>query len=112
LAVNLVYEGALMAAGLMLFGLGSWVLLKSRVPSWCRGIWKWPLGDNLSPTVARLMGWSALLVGVSCGPTAVMVAVWDRTPTTYVAAMAAMFLAGAGLFPWAWSVSLSHRKTA
>jgi hypothetical protein len=110
--VHLVIEVALMGAGLALVGFGAWLLRKSRVPSWVNGIWKWPLGDNLSPTVARLMGWSALLVGVACGPTAVMAAVWDRSPTTWVAAMASMFLAGAGLFPWVWSVSLSHSNPA
>ena len=110
--MHLYIEVGLLAAGLMLFALGAWMLLNSRVPSWAKGIWKWPLGDNLSPTVARLMGWSSLLVGVACGPTAVMFAVWDRSATTWVSAMAAMFLSGAGLFPWIWSVSLSHRKTA
>ena len=110
--MNLFIELALMVAGLMLFGFGAWMLLNSRVPGWMTGIWKWPLGDNLSPTVARLMGWSALLAGVGCGPTAVLVAVWDRSPTAWLASMTAMFLAGAGLFPWVWSVSLSRSKPA
>jgi hypothetical protein len=108
--VHLIIGVALIVAGVALFGFGAWLLLKSRVPTWVKGVWKWPLGDNLSPTVARLMGWSALLVGVACGPAAVMVAIWDRSPTTWVSAMAAMFLAGAGLFPWIWSVSLSRTK--
>ncbi len=110
--LHLVLTVLLIAGGLLLVGFGSWMVYSSRLPSWVKGIWKWPLGDNLSPTVARLMGWSAFLVGVACGPTAVLVLVWDRSPTTWVSAMAAMFLSGAGLFPWIWSVSLSRSKTA
>jgi hypothetical protein len=110
--LHLFIAVVLLAAGVMLFAIGSWMLLNSRVPKWVKGIWKWPLGDNLSPTVARLMGWSSLLVGVGCGPTAVLVARWDWSATTWVSAMAAMFLSGAGLFPWVWSVSLSHSTPA
>jgi hypothetical protein len=42
----------------------------------------------------------------------VLVARWDWSATTWVSAMAAMFFSGAGLFPWVWSVSLSHSKPA
>ena len=110
--MNLVLEIALMVSGVTLFGFGAWLLLKSRVPSWCTGVWKWPLGDNLSPTVARLMGSSALLVGVACGPTAVVVAIWDRSPATWIASLTSMFLVGAGAFSWIWGVSLSRRNIA
>ena len=30
-----------------------------------KGSWKWPLGDNLSPTVATLQGWANLFVGAA-----------------------------------------------
>jgi hypothetical protein len=109
--VNLVFEVALILSGVALLGLGAWLLLKSRVPSWCTGIWKWPLGDNLSPSVARLMGWSALLVGVASGGTAVLVALWDRSPAMWIASLTAVLFAIAGLFPWIWSVKLSRSKS-
>ncbi len=44
---------------------GAWVIAKSRLPSWMRGIWKWPLGNNLSPEVAGLQGWAAVLAGAA-----------------------------------------------
>jgi hypothetical protein len=56
-AVVLVLAGASM----ILFG-GS-VISKSLLPSWMRGVWKWPLGDNLSPEVVNLQGWTGVLVG-------------------------------------------------
>ncbi len=42
-----------------------WTISKSRLPSWMKGIWKWPLGDNLSRTVARLQGWANLFIGAA-----------------------------------------------
>jgi hypothetical protein len=110
--VRIALEVSLIAAGILLIGFGAWMLAKSRVPSWAKGIWKWPLGDNLSPIVARLMGWSSVLVGVACLPATVMFAQWDRSPTTWLASLTTMFMAGAGLFPWIWSVTLSRSKPA
>lgn len=42
---------------------GAWVIAKSRLPSWMKGIWKWPLGNNLTSEVANLQGWASGLVG-------------------------------------------------
>jgi len=30
-----------------------------------KGLLKWPLGDNLSPAVARLQGWANLFIGTA-----------------------------------------------
>ncbi len=49
------------AASLIPFG--AFLIAKSRLPSWMRGVWKWPLGDNLSPEVVNLQGWTGVLVG-------------------------------------------------
>src|SRR5260370_38136210 len=46
-----------------MIAFGGWLGGKSRVPSWMRGVWKWPLGNNLSPEVVNLQGWTAVLVG-------------------------------------------------
>jgi hypothetical protein len=44
---------------------GLWTISKSRLPSWMKGVWKWPLGDNLSPKVASLQGWANLFIGAA-----------------------------------------------
>ncbi len=55
----------LILSGAATIPFGAWVIAKSRLPHWMSGIWKWPLGDNLSPEVANLQGWASLLVGVA-----------------------------------------------
>ena len=107
--MQVVWEVAFLAVGVALGGFGIWLLVKLKVPRWAKGIWKWPLGDNLSPTVARLMGWSALLIGGACVPTAAVIAESDRI-FALLAAMVAMLLIGAGIFPWIWGVFLSRSK--
>ena len=94
-----------------MIGFGMWLLVKSALPGWVRGIWKWPLGDQAESQVARLMGWSAVLVGAACMPTAYVEVTWERSTAFFLAAIAAMFLAGAGTFAWIWGVFLSHGKT-
>jgi hypothetical protein len=73
-----------------------------------KGVWRWPLGDNATPMVARLQGWSCVLVGVA----SIVASVLQLLPhtTALFGAMIAMFFAGAGLFPWIWSVQLSRTK--
>jgi len=44
---------------------GAWVIAKSRLPSWMTGIWKWPLGENLSPEVVYWQGWAGVAVGAA-----------------------------------------------
>jgi FKBP-type peptidyl-prolyl cis-trans isomerase FkpA len=55
----------LVLGGASTIPFGAWVLAKSRLPSWMKGIWKWPLGNNLSPEVAGLQGWAAVLAGAA-----------------------------------------------
>jgi hypothetical protein len=96
--------------GLVALPFGVWLVRNSRLPAWMKGIWKVPLGDNLTPTVARLQGWAAVLVGAAGLVTSVL---WLLPkPTNLFGAMIAMFLIGAGSFPWVWSISLSRRKPA
>jgi hypothetical protein len=99
---------ALGAAGWVLIGFGVWIIVKAKLPAWMKGIWKSPLGDYVTPTVARLMGWSSLFVGIGCLPTVVVLALWDRSASTWLASEAAMFLVGLGSFPWVWGVWLSR----
>jgi Na+/melibiose symporter-like transporter len=40
-----------------------------------KGVWKWPLGGHLSPTVARLYGWANVIVGLDSLVLAVLVIV-------------------------------------
>jgi hypothetical protein len=95
----------------LLIGFGGWLLSKSRVPAWMKGVWKWPLGDDLTPAVAGLLGWSNVLVGAACIPAGFMLG-WDRSPMTWIALSIAMFLVGAGTFALVWSILLSRSTRA
>jgi Na+(H+)/acetate symporter ActP len=90
--------------------LGIWLLAKSRLPSWMKGIWKWPLGDNLTAVVVQMMGWASVLAGAACLPTVVVLAMWDQSTATHLAQISAAFLVGAGLFGFVWSLALSRSK--
>ena len=102
----------LVAAGVFAFGQGIWFLVNSRLPSWMKGIWKWPLGDNYPAAVAHLIGWASVLAGGACLPTLVVLGLWDRSTATGIAEIASMFLAGAASFAMAWVVFLSRNKLA
>ena len=103
---------ALVGVGVAMVGFGTWLLRRLAFPGWIRGIWKWPLGENPSRDVVRFMGWSSLLVGASCLPAAYVAASTERTTSMVLAAMAAMFLVGAGLFAWISGYVLSRRRTS
>jgi len=105
-------EIVLLIAGLAMIGFGAWLIAKSKVPAWLKGIWKWPMGDNLTPTVARLWGWANVLAGAACLPTLVLLVLWDRGPGTWIAGMLAMLFAGAASFASVWCLALSRMKPA
>jgi Na+(H+)/acetate symporter ActP len=109
--VRFVLEVILVLAATFMVALGIWLVAKSRLPSWMTGIWKWPLGDNLSANVVQMMGWASVLVGAACMPTVVVLALWDQSPTTRLAEVSSMFLVGAGSFGFISSVVLSRSKT-
>jgi hypothetical protein len=102
----------LFVGGAGLMGQGIWLLAKSRLPRWMKGIWKWPLGENNPAAVANLLGWSSLLVGAACVPTMVLLGLWDRSTTSEIAQIASIFLVGAGSFALAWCVFFSRSKLA
>jgi hypothetical protein len=103
--------GILLVLGaIFLLTTGAWFFAKSRLPSWMTGIWRWPLGDNLTATVVHSMGWASVLVGAACVPTVVVLVLWDRSTATHLAEVSSMFLAGAGTFGLIWSVVLSRSK--
>jgi hypothetical protein len=60
-----------------------WTISKSRLPSWMEGMWKWPLGNDLSPRVATLYGWANLFVGASSLALLVLVAALPASPNGY-----------------------------
>jgi hypothetical protein len=95
-------------AGTGLIGGGAWTLARSALPAWMKGIWRWPLGTRSSPEIARLIGWSSLLIGLSCAPTILVLALWDRSFETWLASLIAMVLVGGGSFALAWGISMSH----
>jgi hypothetical protein len=105
-------EGFLVIGAIFLFATGIWFLAKSKLPSWMTGIWKWPLGDNLTATVVQMMGWASLLLGAACMPTVVVLALWDQSTATHLAQISAAFLLGGGLFGFVWSLALSRSKPA
>jgi Na+(H+)/acetate symporter ActP len=102
----------LVVGAVFLLGQGIWFFANSRLPSWMKGIWKWPLGDNYPAAVAHLIGWASVLAGGAAIPTLVVLGLWDRSTATGIAEMTSMFLAGAASFAMAWSVFLSRSKLA
>jgi len=90
--------------------MGAWMIAKSRLPSWARGIWKWPMGDNLSAAVARQLGVALLLISAAC---LVLVVVVLRVPLHdlgfWVAWAATVLFLALGLVVYIRSVVLSRR---
>ena len=97
-----------LAMGLASIPVGVWLLRASRLPAWMTGIWKWPLGDNVTPTVLHLQGWAFELTGVAALVAALVVVVPHRA--VVFGGLIGMFLAGAATFAWVWSVALSRRR--
>jgi FKBP-type peptidyl-prolyl cis-trans isomerase FkpA len=92
---------------------GAWVVAKSRLPSWMRGIWKWPLGDDLSPEVANLQGWAALLAGAGALMALVpLLRLPDRGATSRAGVAVAVLFVLAGLVAYVRSIVLSFRAPA
>jgi Na+(H+)/acetate symporter ActP len=102
----------LLVLGVPLTGFGAWLIAKSRLPTWMRGIWKWPLGDNLSLEVVRMVGWASVLAGSACPPMIVLLILWNRGTTAWIASIVAMLFAGAAAFATIWSVRLSRTNPA
>lgn len=99
----------LVLVGIGSAGFGEWLIRQNRLPTWMKGIWKWPAGDNLTPTVVRTLGWAHVLAAAGCVPTVLVLIEWNRGSGVWLASMAAMFLAGAAAFAGIWSVVLSRR---
>ena len=95
-----------LALGLAAIPFGIYLLRASRLPGWMKGIWKWPLGDNVTPATIHLMGWSGVLVGLSA--VLAFTAVWSPRVPSILVGLIAMFFAGASTFAWAWSVAISR----
>jgi FKBP-type peptidyl-prolyl cis-trans isomerase FkpA len=92
---------------------GAWVIAKSRLPGWMKGIWKWPLGDNISPEVAGLQGWSSLLAGAAALLTLIpLVRLPDRGLTSRAALSVAILFLLVCVVAYVRSVVLSHRAAA
>jgi hypothetical protein len=109
-SARVVLQAILLVGSVLLVAQGIWLFAKSRLPSWMKGIWKWPLGDRYPAAVAHLLGWSAVLVGAACLPTLAVLALWDRSTASALAEITSMFLAGAGTFALMWSVFLSRKS--
>lgn len=110
--MGVVLELVLLIAGLAMIGFGAWLIAKSKLPAWLKGIWKWPLGDNLTPTVARLLGWANVMAGAACLPTLVLLVLWDRSSSAWIASMVAMLFVGAASFALVWCLALSRMNPA
>ena len=92
--------------GLASIPFGIWLLKASRLPAWMKGIWKWPLGNNVTPTVIHLQGWAFELAGAAALFASAVV--WLPRVPAVVGGLIGMFLAGAATFPWVWSVAISR----
>src|SRR4029077_6616009 len=92
---------------------GAWLIANSRLPSWMRGIWKWPLGENLSPEVAYWQGWAGVVVGAAALVT--LIPLLNGPDGSAVSraglALAILFLI-VGVVASVRSVVLSHRPPA
>jgi FKBP-type peptidyl-prolyl cis-trans isomerase FkpA len=92
---------------------GAWVIAKSRLPSWMRGIWKWPLGDNLSAEVAELQGWAALLAGAAALLLLVpLLRLPDRDVTSRAGLAVAVLFLLVCIAAYVRSIVLSHRAAS
>ena len=110
-AERTIYGVVLALVGLGAVGFGEWLIAKGRLPTWMKGIWKWPAGDNLTPTVVRTMGWANLVAAAACVPGIILTIIGNLSFDGLLAAMAAMFLAGAAAFAVVWSVVVSRSKS-
>jgi hypothetical protein len=91
--------------------MGAWMLAKSRLPSWAKGIWVWPMGDNRSVAVAKQLGAALLLIGAACVVLVVVVLrVEQHDVEFWVAWTATVLLLVVGIAVYSRSVVLSHRK--
>jgi FKBP-type peptidyl-prolyl cis-trans isomerase FkpA len=92
---------------------GAWVIAKSRLPSWMRGIWKWPLGENLSPEVVYWQGWAG--VGVGAAALVTLIPLLNGPDGSAISraglALAILFLI-VGVVAYVRSVVLSQRPSA
>lgn len=92
---------------------GAWVIAKSRLPSWMRGIWKWPLGNNLSPEVAGLQGWAAVLAGAAALLLLVpLLRLPDRDVTSRAGLAVAVLFLLVCIAAYVRSIVLSHRAAS
>ena len=92
---------------------GAWVIAKSRLPSWMKGIWKWPLGNNISPEVANLQGWASALVGA--GSLVLLIPLLllpTRDAVSRVGLVVAVLFVLVGLVAYVRSIVVSYRSTA
>jgi FKBP-type peptidyl-prolyl cis-trans isomerase FkpA len=102
---------ALCAIPTLIYGI--WVITKSRLPSWVTGIWRWPLGDNLSADVANLQGWACVLVGAGALTALPAVPLGLEAPFTARAALAlSILLLFIGVAAFVRSVAHSYRDPA
>jgi hypothetical protein len=92
---------------------GAWVIAKSRLPSWMKGIWKWPLGNNISSEVANLQGWASALVGA--GSLVLLIPLLllpRRDAVSRVGVAVAVLFVLVGVIAYVRSVVLSHQSSA
>ena len=92
---------------------GVWVIAKKRLPLWMRGLWKWPLGDNLTPEVANFQGWAAVLVGAGALVAVVPVLrLPDRSATSRASLAIVVLFLLVGVVAYVRSIVLSYRTQA
>jgi len=108
-----------MVVGLSLFALliallgvpfGVWLIMNGRLPAWMTGFWTWPLGNNVTTTVARHLGWACLLVGAAALCASALVLLPESIAV--FGALIVLGLLGAGMYPLVWGVWLSRTKPA
>ena len=98
----------LILLALAAIGSGIWLIAARRLPSWCKGFLKWPLGDAVTPRVTLIYGWACIAAGIGLAVVTLALRPTSRELRLGLAILAlAVAITSAALIVW--STVLSRR---
>jgi hypothetical protein len=100
----------LLLLALVAVGFGIWLTAARRLPAWCNGLLKWPLGDSVTPKVTLIYGSACIVAGIGLAIVALAVRILS-TASTLDLAMVALAFAIASSALIVWSTVLSRRPS-
>ena len=98
--------------GIALVSFGAWLIARASLPPWVKGIWKWPLGSNLTTRVIHMQGWACILIGFSCWAASALHLLAPRSVAAWSAVAVTVLLLASGLVLYVRSLLLSRGKLA